>query len=90
MAVFRKDVYYVFIAKDNQPSLAEDIRLVFENRQAPDYSEPYILVHGRIEPRSRLPWLQEMPWWREKPAFMYLLSLAHDLSSWKMEAEGIS
>jgi predicted transposase YbfD/YdcC len=33
--------HYVFIAKDNQPSLAEDIRLAFENRQAPDYSEPY-------------------------------------------------
>jgi predicted transposase YbfD/YdcC len=44
--------HYVFIAKDNQPSLAEDIRLAFENRQAPDYSEPYTLVHGRIESRS--------------------------------------
>jgi len=44
--------HYVFIAKDNQPSLAEDIRLAFENRQAPDYSEPYTLLHGRIESRS--------------------------------------
>jgi predicted transposase YbfD/YdcC len=44
--------HYVFIAKDNQPSLAEDIRLAFENRQAPDYSEPYTLAHGRIESRS--------------------------------------
>jgi len=44
--------HYVFIAKDNQPSLAEDIRLAFENRLAPDYSEPYTLVHGRIESRS--------------------------------------
>ena len=28
--------HYVFIAKDNQPSLAEDIRLAFANRKAPD------------------------------------------------------
>jgi predicted transposase YbfD/YdcC len=43
--------HYVFIAKDNQPSLAKDIRLAFEHRQAPD-SEPYALAHGRIESRS--------------------------------------
>ena len=33
--------HYVFIAKDNQPTLAQDIRLAFEQRKAPDYSEPY-------------------------------------------------
>jgi len=44
--------HYVFIAKDNQPTLAEDIRLTFKNREAPDYSEPYTLAHGRLESRS--------------------------------------
>ena len=44
--------HYVFIAKDNQPSIAQDIRLVFENRGAPDYSEPVTLAHGRLESRS--------------------------------------
>jgi len=44
--------HYVFTAKDNQLTLAQDIRLAFENRKAPDYSEPYTLAHGRIESRS--------------------------------------
>ena len=44
--------HYLFTAKDNQPTLTQDIRLAFENRQAPDYSEPYTLAHGRIESRS--------------------------------------
>ena len=44
--------HYVFTAKDNQPSLAEDIRLAFADRKIPDYSEPYTLAHGRIESRS--------------------------------------
>ena len=44
--------HYVFIAKDNQPTLAEDIRLHFENREVPDYSEPFTLAHGRLESRS--------------------------------------
>ncbi len=47
-----RHAHYVFIAKDNQPTLAQDIRLAFENRKAPDYSEPYTVVHGRIESRS--------------------------------------
>jgi len=47
-----RSAHYVFIAKDNQPTLAEDIRLVFEGRQEPDYSEPYTLAHGRLESRS--------------------------------------
>ena len=44
--------HYVFIAKDNQPSLAQAIRLAFENRGTPDYSEPVTLAHGRLESRS--------------------------------------
>lgn len=44
--------HYVFIAKDNQPSLVEAIRLAFENRGIPDYSEPITLAHGRLESRS--------------------------------------
>jgi len=44
--------HYVFIAKDNQPTLAQDIRLAFANRKAPGFSEPATLAHGRIESRS--------------------------------------
>ena len=44
--------HYVFTAKDNQLSLAQDIRLAFENHKAADFSEPYTLAHGRIESRS--------------------------------------
>jgi len=50
--VEERSAHYVFIAKDNQPTLAEDIRLAFADREAPDYSEPYTLAHGRIESRS--------------------------------------
>ena len=32
--------HYVFIAKDNQPTLAQDIRLAFEDRKVADFSEP--------------------------------------------------
>ncbi len=39
-------------AKDKQPSLAEAIRLFFEQRGEPDYSEPVTLAHGRLESRS--------------------------------------
>ena len=44
--------HYVFIVKDNQPSIAQDIRLNFKNRGEPDYKEPYTLQHGRLESRS--------------------------------------
>lgn len=44
--------HYVFTAKDNQLTLAGDIRLAFENRKAADFSEPYTVAHGRIESRS--------------------------------------
>ncbi len=33
--VAERSAHYVLIAKDNQPSLAEAIRFVFENRGAP-------------------------------------------------------
>jgi predicted transposase YbfD/YdcC len=44
--------HYVFTVKDNQPTLREDIRLIFEGRGQPDFSEPLTLAHGRIEQRS--------------------------------------
>jgi predicted transposase YbfD/YdcC len=44
--------HYVFTAKDNQLTLAQDIRLAFKDRQAADFSESYNLAHGRIESRS--------------------------------------
>lgn len=50
--VEERTAHYVFIVKDNQPSIAEAIRLKFENRGAPDYSEPFTLNHGRLESRS--------------------------------------
>lgn len=50
--VKERSAHYVFIAKDNQASLAEAIRLVFEHQSVPDYSEPVTLAHGRLESRS--------------------------------------
>jgi predicted transposase YbfD/YdcC len=44
--------HYVFIAKDNQPHLAEDIRLHFTERGEPDFREPPDLQHGRVETRA--------------------------------------
>ena len=44
--------HYVFIAKDNQPSLRKAIRLLFTERSQPDFQEPLTLAHGRIEQRS--------------------------------------
>jgi predicted transposase YbfD/YdcC len=46
------DAHYVFTVKDNQPTLREDIRLIFEDRGRPDFSESPALAHGRIEQRS--------------------------------------
>lgn len=46
------NAHYVFTVKDNQPTLREDIRLIFEGRGQPDFSEPLTLAHGRIEQRS--------------------------------------
>jgi len=50
--VKERSAHYVFTVKDNQPSLAEDLRLLFEERGEPDYQEPLNLGHGRIESRS--------------------------------------
>ena len=50
--VNERQAHYVFTVKNNQPSLREDIRLAFENRGQPDFSEPPVLDHGRIESRS--------------------------------------
>ncbi len=47
-----RDAHFVFTVKNNQPTLLEDIRLFFEDRGEPDFSEPTALVHGRIESRS--------------------------------------
>ena len=46
------NAHYVFTVKDNQPTLRENIRLSFEGRGRPDFSEPLTLAHGRIEQRS--------------------------------------
>ena len=46
------DAHYVFTVKDNQPTLLEDIRLIFEGRGQPDFREPLTLAHGRIESRA--------------------------------------
>jgi len=50
--VEERAAHYLFTAKDNQPTLAEAIRLTFEKRGEPDYSEPLTLAHGRLESRS--------------------------------------
>jgi len=47
-----RQAHYVFIAKDNQPTIAEAIRLHFEHRKTACYSEPLKLSHGRFESRS--------------------------------------
>ena len=46
------NAHYVFTVKDNQPTLREAIRLIFEDRGQPDFSETPSLGHGRIEQRS--------------------------------------
>jgi predicted transposase YbfD/YdcC len=50
--VQERQAHYVFTVKENQPSLREDIRLFFENRGQPHFSEPTTLAHGRIESRA--------------------------------------
>ena len=47
-----RNAHYVFTAKDNQPALRAAIRLIFEDRGQPDFSEPPTLAHGRIEQRA--------------------------------------
>ena len=50
--LIERDAHYVFTVKDNQPTLRDDIRLFFEGRGKPDFTEPLTLAHGRIEQRS--------------------------------------
>ena len=50
--VRERQAHYVFVAKDNQPSLHDAIRLIFEHRGPADFSEPPTLAHGRIEQRA--------------------------------------
>ena len=47
-----RQAHYVFVAKDNQPSLHKAIRLIFEHRGPADFLEPPTLAHGRIEQRA--------------------------------------
>jgi predicted transposase YbfD/YdcC len=49
--VEERNAHYLFIAKDNQPTLQADIRLLFEQRAAPQFCEPLTLEHGRLESR---------------------------------------
>ncbi len=44
--------HYLFTVKDNQPTLREAIRRLFEDRQQPDFQETPALAHGRIEQRA--------------------------------------
>jgi predicted transposase YbfD/YdcC len=47
-----RGAHYLFVAKDNQPTLAADIRLHFAQRAEPDFREPPTLQHGRVETRA--------------------------------------
>ena len=50
--VEQRAAHDVLIAKNNQPTIAKAIHLLFEQRSEPDFREPYTLEHGRIESRS--------------------------------------
>ncbi len=47
-----RGAHSVFIAKDNQPHLAEDIRRHFAARAEPDFRAAPDLQHGRVETRA--------------------------------------
>ena len=49
--LIERNAHYVLTVKDNQPTLREDIRLIFAGRGKPDFSEPLTLAHGHIEQR---------------------------------------
>ncbi len=42
----------MFTAKDNQPTLLDDLRVFFADRAEPDFREPPVLEHGRVESRA--------------------------------------
>jgi predicted transposase YbfD/YdcC len=50
--VEERNAHYLFTAKDNQPTVHEDIRLFFQNRGEPDFRQPFELAHGRLESRT--------------------------------------
>ena len=50
--LIERGAHYLFVAKDNQPTLAADIRLHLAERGAPDFREPPSLQHGRLESRA--------------------------------------
>jgi predicted transposase YbfD/YdcC len=50
--VENRSAHYLFTAKDNQPTLLADIRLLFETRAEPHFREPFTLEHGRLESRA--------------------------------------
>jgi len=50
--VEERAAHYLFSVKDNHPTLAADIRLLFEARAEPDFREPFSLEHGRLESRA--------------------------------------
>ncbi len=47
-----RGAHYVFIAKDNQPTLAADIGLHFAERGEAHFRESPCLAHGRLESRA--------------------------------------
>jgi predicted transposase YbfD/YdcC len=50
--VAERKAHYLFTVKGNQPTLLDDIRLIFEGRGQPDFHVPPTLAHGRIESRK--------------------------------------
>jgi len=50
--VGERAAHYLFTAKDNQPTLLADIRLLFEVHGEADIREPFTLEHGRLESRA--------------------------------------
>ena len=49
--IVQQQAHYHFTVKGNQPTLENDIALVFKDRAAPDYTEVSPPEHGRIETR---------------------------------------
>jgi len=49
--VTKRAAHYHFSVKANQPTMHQDIALLFQNRQAPDFVELAACEHGRIEMR---------------------------------------
>jgi len=49
--IVQQHAHYHFTVKGNQPTLENDIALVFKDRRAPDYMEVAPPEHGRIETR---------------------------------------